>query len=201
MGSLIFQNGPRLNDSNLSSLLVEPRAKRSHAAQPPLLAWIRLKLETEMEQYFGEAPTFADALINDENFEMLKKLDLISTQLVYNLTIPAQVASTNATESTTSSITCISEHYKLKCSNLLMRVVRFHRASAGVCSDANGEDFKVNRSKILIKALQGMENLFNSIKASNSQGVELVWLKMNGCDQLGDILAFVKVGSIRKISF
>jgi hypothetical protein len=207
MGSLIYQNGSKLNESNLNRLLVI-----QNKGDSPLLVKIRVQLELELQEII-KSNSYSSAA--DENLELLKKLDLMSTQLIYNLTIPSVATPLNSPFVSTSvnssaeapSFAYIDEKHKAKCSNLLMKILRFHHMNKEFAGSAetnlilSSEDYKVNKSKILSKALQALESLFNSIKTSNLQQVELNWLKIDTAEQIGDILAIIKVNLKFKFLF
>lgn len=177
MGSLIYQNSYKLTDSNLSRLL-----EKSQNWSSSLLNGLRDRIETEY-QCTGE--------LNQDRLESLKRLDLITAQLVCNLTIPG-VSDTQADPTATVSYHYVNEKYKQKCSELVVRIINFHRAF-NTQSLVDNEDFKQNRSKILCKCLQSYENLFLSIKPATSSS-ETSWLRMNdSTSRLGDILAVCKV--------
>jgi hypothetical protein len=201
IGSLIYQNGPKLNENNLNRLLVQNESGNK-SSDLPLSIKIRTQLESELEEHFRKNNSDTN-----EDVELLKRLDLISTQLIYNLTIPSVVSSLNSIGSATvnsgseTTFAYINEKYKAKCSNYLLKILKFHHMNKQfVDMNSNlilsSEDYKINKSKILSKALQGMENLFNSIKTSSLQSVEFNWLKIDKTNQIGDILAIIKVKKV-----
>jgi hypothetical protein len=197
LGSLLYQNGSKLSEANLTRLLV--RNNKSPVNDSSLLTRLRANVELELDAHISKNTTASDV-----NVELLNKLDLISTQLVFNLTIPS-IATTvsglasNSPATDTNSFVYIDEKYKAQCGHLAMRVLRFHHmnkkfaSAADTSSILKHDDYKVNKSKILSKALQALENLFNSIKTSNLPQTELNWLKIDSTDQIGDILAIIKV--------
>ena len=80
MGSLIYQNVSRLSESNIIGLLFQTQQS------PSLLRQIRDLIETELAQVLASSDNM------DESFDLIKKLDLISVQLIYNLTIPTTIS-------------------------------------------------------------------------------------------------------------
>ena len=79
-----------------------------------------------------------------------------------------------------------------------MSIIRFHHRNKMQQQQQKtfAEDYQVNKSKILAKALQGLENLFHSMKSflgsSHHGDLAVTWLKLESSDQLGDILAIIK---------
>jgi hypothetical protein len=216
LGSLIYQNGCKLNDSNLNRLLAFNAKNNENLS---LLLKLREKFENE---HYGGA--MKESSFNESLFELINRIDLITTQVVFNLTIPTIVRSNLVASAATTTAALqpnmqdarcldyeyhyIDNRFKIKCCSILMRVIRFHHQNSELTLGEEkekltnkklNEEFRVNKSKILTKALQGLENLFFSIKSSKepqqqqSAQSSLNWLQASNEFQLGDILALVKV--------
>lgn len=196
MGSLIYGNGPKLNFANLQLLF-------GNANTSGLLSVIRKELEnTNMNSN------------NDAEIEIFYKLDLISTQLIFNLTMPSAISTLNPTD----SVLYIDDKYKISIVNFLVKILRFNynsnisnsniiklddsytnKINKHFLNKNNQEQADQNRvyaSKILTKCLQSLENLFSSIQPDDAKKDKFStnWIQSGKCEyQLGDILAIVKV--------
>lgn len=206
LGSLIYQNGSKLNDSNLNRLLSSPSKVENSSYLPTLRIEIEAAFEAELKS----------SLFSEDLFDVINKLDLISTQISYNLTIPtitSQIQSDNTQLNTaqlpsTYEYFYVDDRYKIKVCSMLIRIIRFHNLRSSFVDSAAAvannrkldDDFKINKSKILTKALQGLENLFFSIKNNSMPAQQLNWVQSSENEvQIGDILAIVKV-KIKKLN-
>lgn len=209
LGSLIYQNGSKLNDSNLNRLLDNTDG---------LFTLLRNQVETISNQRELKTSVIADN-------EIIDRIDLISVQLAYNLTIPTIVSSVPNQEPTNTQsmpITTMYEYFyvedkfKIRVCASLVRIIRYHRQdrdNGRRPNDRIGDkeekkmEMLMSRAKVLSKALQGVENLFysatkhtssvqasNSTTGGNSQHVNSNWIQSNENElKLADILAIVKV--------
>jgi hypothetical protein len=191
MGALVYQNGSNLNIYNLNRLygINESYSKVGFNEKNDGLLYIVLKLiESEHSQ--------ADVEFTDN-------LNLISTQFIFNLTMPSK----NETN------VYINDRYKVKSVCLLIKILRslntnqsintnaaasnsfindMSRHFCNVESKLNGDEHKIMLCKILTKSLQSLENLFLSIQ--NLPDQQTNWLQTHFINfQLGDILAIAKV--------
>jgi hypothetical protein len=187
LGSLIYANSFYLNDKNLSKLLDE-------TFNCGLLNSIRDKIEYSMA-----ATQIENAIVD------LDRLDLITSQLAYNLSMPVKaITSTLGTVDsigvTTPNKQCfIDDRFKINCLNLLVRILKFHVGNIdslieqAICDDKSknihsNEQRILNTYKILIKCLQGIENLLLSVETTNQSS----WMHSNSSRyRLGDILTIV----------
>ncbi len=152
----------------------------------------------------------------NEDVISYNNLNLISTQLIFNLTLPT----------VESNPRCIDDKYKVKCLHLVMGVLRWcTQNTASLVQETivaatsytntinkhfksstkqffSTQEHQTNLTRILTKALQSFENLFLSaykesiqIKETKSKGLgQLNWLQSNSNQyQPGDILAILKV--------
>ena len=92
LGSLIYQNGFKLNVFNLNRLLGENdsaissrKARQELNQKDGLLLLVRERIEQEIELTIG-----ARLQEDDVDFELNSKLNLITTQLIFNLTMPSE---------------------------------------------------------------------------------------------------------------
>lgn len=210
LGSLLYQNGPKLNEYNLNRLLVNNQSNENSN----LLFKIRSQVENDLTALIKT--NFAN--LNETKFELLNKLNLISTQLVFNLTIPVQLHNSSilGQDLNLSEYIYIEDKYKAKCASLMIKTLRFNNInhlslaknknvttyteniSKHFNSSANNrnnfleDEFNFSNSKILAKALQGLENLFSAIKI-DQPNQQSHWVQSSTEFQLGDILAIVKV--------
>jgi hypothetical protein len=193
LGSLIYQNGSKLNEKNLQLLLGTSNQNKG----------ILLVIFDQIEKQ-----------INNTN-ESINKLKLILTQLIFNLTMPVRVL--NSALITTSlgnvdmnnplsyNTSFIEDKYKAACVYVLIKMIRLQNLTlipsvstlSQVNKSASDEQIKEESSRLVIKALQSLENLFSSIELEKTQSNSIVhvdWLQAPSNEyQLGDILAIVKV--------
>ena len=190
LGALIYQNGPKLNNLILNQLLAvnkEPHLSKSKEPlsllQDGLIYFLRNKIEADLELKLKHS---------NSEFESINRLNLITTQLIHNLTMPLQ----------NEPGVFIDDKYKVKCVFLLIRIIRFHQNIVKSENDfkrvPNEDEFKLNSCKILTKALQGLENLFMSMQPvltqpQQQQLVANLFNQSSAYFQLGDILAIAKV--------
>ena len=199
LGSLIYQNGPKLNEKNLQLLLKNQNSNKGLL----LLILNRIELQT--------------INLSDES---KSKLKLLLTQLVFNLTMPVRTLDASHTgsvdvNSLLSYTTCfIQDIYKSTCAYVLIRIIRNHNLNAlplnspqissinkhfsETKSQCENDQTREDNSRLLIKALQSLENLFGSIECDKNQLsipiVQVDWLQAPSNEyQLSDILAIVKV--------
>ena len=198
MGALVYQNGSNLNIYNLNRLygINESFSKVDFNEKTDGLLYTVLKL-TESEP-------------NQMDVEFIDNLNLISTQLIFNLTMPSQ----------NELNVYIDDRYKVKSVCLLIKILRSlknnqsmsHTAAAvsnsfttdtsrhfgSNDSKLNGDEHKIMLCKILTKSLQSLENLFLSIQNLPEQQTN--WLLTHFLNfQLGDILAIAKVNFLELI--
>ncbi|CAF0791844.1 unnamed protein product [Brachionus calyciflorus] len=191
IGSIIYENSTILSDQNIERILSN-------------VSKLRHRVETDYDSIFS------DKTLNfqEEKVEILNKFNLITTQIIFNLTLPKKKDS----ESELIDLEYINDTIKAKCASYLVKILRFNTFNKlnrlrndqknSIIDSLNkqfnnrnnrklsllyGDEFIVNNCKILSKALQGLENLFLSI--SN----QLNWIVLIGPEfQLGDILAIIK---------
>lgn len=104
LGSLVYQNGFKLNVYNLNRLLGEndsaisnKKARQELKQKDGLLFLVREQLEQEIE-------LAANSRINDDvDAELNCRLDLITTQLIFNLTMPSEGSMESGEKSLNSS--------------------------------------------------------------------------------------------------
>lgn len=200
LGSLIYQNGSKLNEFNLNRMLASTENSN-------LILKLREKFEKEfLNELRNPASSFDEHL-----FELINRVNLIITQIVFNLTIPtimtkntyAPMGQSNEPQPVSYEYFYIEEKFKLKCYQCLLAILRFYYSTTAQEESASGRifannEFRMNKSKILTKALQGLENLFYSIRNSHQsspqQNSALNWTQLNSTEcQIGDLLALVKV--------
>lgn len=210
LGSLIYQNGSKLNDSNLNRLLA--------GVNNGLLVLLRSQVEKTPTQLSN-----SNKNENESTRELVDRIDLISVQLAYNLTIPTIICApeTNSTGQSNQAIQMsgqqqmtatayeyvyIEDRFKAQVCAALMQIIRYHQRLERSIVTKDGEvtagslEACINRGKILSKALQGVENLFYSIK--NGDGCNsglggqssVTWIQLNENEfKLADILSIIKV--------
>ena len=145
----------------------------------------------------------------EKDFSKSGELHLLLTQLVFNLTMPVRTTSSLSSDQIGGSAnqivyttTFIEDKYKSVCVYILIRIIRLqnmnettHEASSSNANN-NTELQKEEHSRLLIKALQSVENLLSSIESAKTPQaiVHVDWLQSASNEyQLGDILAIVKV--------
>lgn len=190
LGSLIYENGPVLNNQNIDLII-------SYVTK------LEFKVENDINFLLNKKSQFK----NQEGISVLYKLKLISTQLVFNMTM-AKVKKNTEDEYIEKHY--IEDHYKISCADFLIKVLRFNmslkvNSNFGEKTDIKDElnkdkslfgdeEFMANLTKTMAKALFGLDNLFNAINLSTN------WINIkNEKFQLGDILAIVKVKNINLI--
>lgn len=158
LGALIYQNGSNLNIYNLNRLFgtSDDYSRDNFNEKTDGLIFITRKL---LE---------SDPLNN--------VLNLITTQLIFNLTMPHNESSNY-----------IDDKFKVKSIYLLIKILRSHSLDLDPMSP---NDHKVNQCKILTKSLQSLENLLFSIQSNREQSN---WIQSLVYFQLGDLLAIAKV--------
>ena len=180
LGSLIYQNGPNLNENNLKFLFGNDQKSNNG-----LLFMIRDQVEldiTKAKEYVEE----------NEQVALTNKISLILTQLIFNLTMPVITQTQNSKSDPSNSTglqsaSFIADKYKILCAYLVVRLIRYHNQT----DDSISEEKKDHVTRLLTKALQALENLFSSLQKEPTQSS---WLNSLSTDyQLGDILAIVKV--------
>ncbi|RNA02838.1 hypothetical protein BpHYR1_029759 [Brachionus plicatilis] len=179
IGSLVYENGPVLNNQNIDSII---------SCATKLESQIEEKIEFLAEKKWSSK--------NQGQEDVLYKLKLISTQLVFNITM-AKINKNKDNDQGEKEF--IGDQHKVPCAEFFIKVLRFNvslkfNLPFGGKNEDNrekqmfeDEEFMVNVTKTMNKALHGLENLFLSINAS------LNWIHIkNEKFQLGDILAIVK---------
>lgn len=180
LGSLIYENGPVLKNQSIDLVL-------------SCVTKLELKVENDINFLLNKKSTFK----NQGEISVLYKLKLISTQLVFNMTMAKENINT---DNEYREKDFIEDEYKVFCAEFLIRVLRFNMSlkfgeKCGVKDESNidkslfcDEEFMANLTKTMVKALYGLDNLFQSINLSSN------WINIkNEKFQLGDILAIVKV--------
>ena len=189
LGSLIYQNGSKLNEKNLQLLLGNRNQNKG----------ILLVIFDQIEKQMNSAK------------EPINKLKLILTQLIFNLTMPVRILNSTSLGNIDTSnppsynTSFIEDKYKAACVYILIKMIRLQNLSltpsvstlSQVNKSASDEQIKEESSRLVIKALQSLENLFSSIELEKTQSSSIVhvdWLQAPSNEyQLGDILAIVKV--------
>ena len=178
LGSLVYLNGTSINLSNLKRLLGSNYAsnERSRAENDGLL----LTLRNLAEKCGG----------NDKNADN-NKLDLISVQVITNLTLPKVINISSTMPIVQLKHEFIEDQFKLKCLALLMDALRFGMKNKQQQQQHQQEDEDI-KCQVMAKCLQGIENLLASIRLTDSESPSN-WLQLasNGY-QIGDILAIAK---------
>lgn len=190
LGSLIYQNGSIINEKNLHTLLGIKNQSKG------ILLVILDKIEKQEQ----------------ETNDAVNKLKLILTQLIFNLTMPVRIlnpamgtltiGNTDINNPLSYTTSFIDDKYKATCVYILIRMIRLQNLSIDSGQNASvkiniDEQTKEYDSRLIIKALQSLENLFSSIELQKTQPISIVhldWLQSPINEyQLGDILAIVKV--------
>ena len=191
LGSLIFQSGSKLNPFNLNRLFgnndaVLSKTRLDLSVKDGLLFLIREQVEADIQ-------AMASLKIKDDaEAELNYKLNLITTQLLFNITMPAELAPNE----TNGFSLFIDDTYKIKAAHLLIRILRFQNSNSCLSNQIAGLEQQANMAKILTKCLQGLENLFSATQAqlATDPNQSLNWLQSHSSYfQLGDILAIAKV--------
>ncbi len=226
LGSLIYENGSKLNNFNLNrlfgdndSLISNKKKGQELNLKDGLLFLMREQIETDMEEMCTSKTK------DEQEMELNSKLNLITTQLIFNLTMPIE---NNTDDSSFSSY--IEDKYKKKAIYLLTRILKFQNSTAlaqythfkstntsnSFINETNRHFFHnkletkqsndeqtINLCKILTKSLQGIENLFASVQNLPSEQIQqLNWLQVHsGYFHLGDILSIAKVNIYLKFLF
>ena len=190
LGSLFYQNGTKLSESNMQRLLSS--SSTASNTNNGLLIKILERIEKELN---------INATKSDDQIDLINKLKLLLTQLVFNLTMPVRTITVDITGSLNTTA-FIEDKYKAKCVYILIRIIRFQNLNEITFSGDGSTSFskaeqKEDHTRLLIKALQSLENLFGSLeltKTTDQAIVHVQWLQSPLNEyQLGDILAIVKV--------
>lgn len=185
LGGLVYENGAVISSQNIG-----------------LIFKFVSRLESQVEDFMNSIVK-RKSLINSQILDIFYKLKLISTQLIFNITI-AKINTNKDNEQIEKDF--IDDQHKVHCAEFFIKVLRFNLSlkinlnNDDKCGNKeetfrdknifDDEEFMVNITKTLNKALYGLDNLFQAINASVN------WIQIKHQKfQLGDILAIVKVNN------
>lgn len=189
LGSLLYKNGSNLNEKNLKYLFGIDKNLNP--------------IDNEKSINLSEGILYLTINRIESNYKEqdddIIKLNLILTQLIYNLTLP--------NTSTNNLYFYIEEKYKLKCVLLIMKILNANLMINPIeklnslndqfqnltIQSKKNDDYQSTFTRIFIKGLQALENLFLSSQKSVTKA-QNSWLQLSSNEyQLGDIINLLKL--------